>query len=99
MIWSGFPDFWRRRHDQAPPTASRSLADPRNDLWGSDYLDMLGPAHIVFQADGRGEFAFGCVNATMDCDYAGRSVFFTWTGFDENDEVSGEGSAELNDGE
>jgi hypothetical protein len=69
------------------------------DLWDSDYLDMLGPAHIVFQADGRGEFAFGCVNATMDCDHAGRTVFFTWTGFDENDEVSGEGSAELGDGD
>src|SRR5262249_1756818 len=69
------------------------------DLWGSDYLDMLGFVYIVFQVNGRGEFAFGCVNVIMDCDYAGRTVFFTWIGFDENDEVSGEGSAELNDGE
>jgi len=67
------------------------------DMWDNDYLDMLGPAHITFQADGRGEFAFGCVNATFDCDYAARSVSFSWIGFDGNDEVSGDGSADLND--
>ena len=27
------------------------------DLWAKDYLDMDGPAHIVFQANGTGEFA------------------------------------------
>lgn len=67
------------------------------NLWDKDYLDMLGPAHITFQANGRGEFAFGCVNATFDCDHTARSVSFSWTGFDENDEVSGDGSADLDD--
>jgi hypothetical protein len=67
------------------------------DLWDNDYLDMLEPAHITFQADGSGEFAFGCVNAAFHCDPTAQAVSFSWTGFDENDEVSGEGSADLND--
>lgn len=68
------------------------------DLWDTEYLDMLEPAHITFRVNGEGEFAFGCINASMRCDYASETVFFTWAGFDENDEVSGEGAAEL-DGE
>ena len=65
------------------------------DLWDSGYLDMLGPAHITFQANGRGEIAFGCVNVGLDCGYAGPTASFTFAGFDEMDEVSGDGSAEL----
>jgi hypothetical protein len=46
---------------------------------------------------GRGEFAFGVVNATVELEYAKRIVFFIWTGFDEGGEISGSGSAELDD--
>lgn len=67
------------------------------DLWAKDNLDMLGPAHITFQANGSGEFAFGCVNATLRCHYSHDGASFTWTGFDEMDEVSGEGSADITD--
>jgi len=67
------------------------------DLWAKDYLDMLGPAHITFQANGSGEFAFGCVNATLRCHYSHDGASFTWAGFDEMDEVSGEGSADITD--
>jgi hypothetical protein len=67
------------------------------DLWDSDYLDLVEPAHIAFNKDGRGEFAFGALNATMELEYARRTVFFTWAGFDEGDEISGTGSADLND--
>jgi hypothetical protein len=31
----------------------------------------------------------------LELEYAPRIVFFNWTGFDEGDEVSGSGSAEL----
>ena len=65
------------------------------DLWDRDYLDLVEPANITFGQNGRGEFAFGVVNATMELEYAKRIVFFTWTGFDEGDEISGSGSAEL----
>jgi len=58
---------------------------------------MLGPAHITFQANGTGEFAFGAVTASLQCYYASDGVSFTWTGSDEMDEVSGDGSADLTD--
>ena len=67
------------------------------DIWDRDYLDLVDPAFMAFNKDGRGAFAFGVVNATMELEYARRIVFFTWTGFDEGDEVSGSGSAELQD--
>ena len=67
------------------------------DLWDRDYLDLVEPAHITFNKNGRGEFAFGVVNATMELEYARRVVFFTWVGFDEGDQVNGSGSAELDD--
>ena len=67
------------------------------DLWDRDYLDMVEPAHITFNKNGRGEFAFGALDATMELEYARRTVFFTWAGFDEGDEISGTGSADLDD--
>jgi hypothetical protein len=67
------------------------------DLWDRDYLDLVEPAYMIFNEDGRGEFAFGAVNATMELEYARRMVFFNWAGFDEGDEVTGSGSAELDD--
>ena len=67
------------------------------DLWDRDYLNLMEPAHITFEGDGHGEFAFGCVNGDLDCEYSRRIIFFTWQGFDEMDEVGGDGSAELDD--
>ncbi len=67
------------------------------DLWDRDYLDLVEPAHITFDGNDRGEFAFGAVNGGLDCEYSRRVIFFTWQGFDELDEVGGDGSAELND--
>jgi transposase len=67
------------------------------DLWDSDYLDLVEPAYMSFGKNGRGEFAFGVVNATMELGYGQRIVFFNWTGFDEGDEICGSGSAELED--
>jgi hypothetical protein len=67
------------------------------DLWDRDYLDLVEPAYMTFAKNGRGEFAFGVVNATMELAYGQRIVFFNWTGFDEGDEICGSGSAELED--
>jgi hypothetical protein len=67
------------------------------DIWDRDYLDLVDPASLTIGKTGRGEFAFGVVNATMELEYSRTVVFFRWTGFDEGDEVSGEGSAELQD--
>jgi hypothetical protein len=67
------------------------------DIWDRAYLDLCGPAAIVIGADGRGEIAFGAMQATLDVEYAPTSFAFTWIGSDEMDEVSGEASAELLD--
>ena len=67
------------------------------DTWDRDYLDLVHPARIVFGKNGRGEFAFGAMQATMELQYAPRIIFFNWTGFDEGDQISGCGSADLAD--
>lgn len=67
------------------------------DLWDRNYLDLMEPAHLTFEANGHGEFAFGCVNGSLDCEYSRRIIYFTWHGCDEMDEVHGDGSADLED--
>ena len=67
------------------------------DLWDREYLDLCGPAAIDIGANGRGEIAFGAMQATLDIEYSRSSIGFTWIGCDEMDEVSGEGTAELLD--
>jgi len=67
------------------------------DLWDRDYLDLVEPATMTIRADGHGEIVFGALQAGLDLEYAQDMVFFTWAGFDEMDEVSGSGSAELLD--
>src|SRR3954453_22842156 len=67
------------------------------DLWDRDYLDLVEPAYISFDRDGTGEFAFGVVNATLVVEYGQSVVFLTWIGCNEGDEITGSGSAELQD--
>ena len=66
-------------------------------LWDKDYLDMVEPAYIQFQANGLGEFKFGCVVGGLDCTLLTDAADFTWQGSDEMDPVSGDGWAELDD--
>jgi len=67
------------------------------DLWDRDYLDLVEPATMTIGVDGHGEIAYGAMQAGLDLEYSRTMVFFTWAGFDEGDEVTGTGSAELND--
>jgi hypothetical protein len=67
------------------------------DIWDRNYLDLVGPATMTIGADGHGEIAYGAMQAGLDLEYSRTVVFFTWAGFDEMDEVTGTGSAELND--
>jgi hypothetical protein len=67
------------------------------DLWDRDHLDLVAPAMMIIEADGHGEIAFGAMQAGLDLEYAPSMVFFTWAGFEEMDEVTGSGSAELLD--
>jgi hypothetical protein len=60
-----------------------------------DYPDTMQPAYILFQADGSGAFAFGCVTGQIwgrgDTD----AIDFSWDGADEMDEVNGDGWAQI----
>lgn len=67
------------------------------DLWDRDYLDLVVPAAIVVGADNHGEIAFGAMQAGLDLSYSPSMVSFTWAGFDEMDEITGDGSAQLLD--
>ena len=55
-----------------------------------------GPSSTITD-QGRGEIALGALQAGLDIEYSRSSVGFTWEGFDEMDQVSGDGSAELLD--
>lgn len=68
-----------------------------SDLWDRDYLDLTGPAKLSIKSDGQGEIAFGAMQASLDLEYGREIAFFRWYGFDEMDEVTGSGSAELLD--
>ena len=65
------------------------------DLWDRDYLDLCGPASLIVRANGDGEITFGAMQASLDIDYGPDEIGFTWAGSDEGTQISGAGSAEL----
>lgn len=70
--------------------------------WDQDYVDMEVPAHVTFETGRAGSFQFGLVQGHMDCRFDrqhAQRIEFTWDGFDENDEMTGRGHAEIVDGE
>lgn len=66
-------------------------------IWDRQHLDLCGPAFIAIDAQGRGEMAFGALEASLKCGFTPSGVDFDWDGADEGDEVSGDGWAELQD--
>jgi hypothetical protein len=69
------------------------------DGWDQDYVDMQVPAYIAFEKNNLGDFQFGLVQSQTDYRASDKRVEFTWSGGDENDEVSGRGFAEIAQGE
>jgi hypothetical protein len=64
------------------------------DIWDRDHLDLCGPATITITDHGRGEIAFGALQAALTSNTAAhRSA----SPVNEMDDVSGDGSAELLD--
>jgi hypothetical protein len=65
------------------------------EVWDADYFDMETPAHMTIRADLAGEFQFGLVQGDIDArvgaDDGVARVEFSWSGFDENDPMSGRG--------
>lgn len=65
------------------------------EVWDADYFDMEVAAHVTIRNDLTGEFQFGLVQGDIHArvsaaDGVGR-VLFSWSGFDENDPMSGRG--------
>jgi hypothetical protein len=70
--------------------------------WDQDHVNMDVPGHITFDARQSGNFQFGMVQGQMDCrpdKLHSQRVEFTWQGFDEGDELTGRGHAEIVNGE
>lgn len=70
--------------------------------WDQEYVNMEVQGHFTFGKSHSGSFQFGTVQGQMDCRIDGRPyqrVAFTWHGFDEGDELTGRGHAEIVDGE
>ncbi|MCC6890401.1 MAG: hypothetical protein IT536_17895 [Hyphomicrobiales bacterium] len=67
------------------------------ELWDAEFIDMVEPGYVQFDAGGGGQFVFGAVQGGLDCRYGKAGLRFTWAGFDEMDQASGDGEAQLAD--
>jgi len=67
------------------------------EVWSQEFVDLVGPGHLVFRGEGSGRFQFVAVRGDMDCRFADRVgkplVEFSWSGFDDADAASGRGWA------
>jgi hypothetical protein len=66
-------------------------------LNSKENFDLVEPAYFKIGDEGQAEFAFGVVQAGGEIEYTKTIVFFRWHGFDEGDDITGDGSAELQD--
>jgi hypothetical protein len=66
------------------------------ELWDTEYIDMLGSAYVQFDEGGR-QMTFGAEQIGLDCEYGQSRIWFTFHGFDEITEGTGDGEAELED--
>lgn len=67
------------------------------EAWDRRHLDLCGPAYLMIDANGRGEMAFGALEASIDCGFTPNGIDFDWYGTDEGDQVAGNGWADLCD--
>ena len=87
-------DSERRRTD---PAVLGTWRITEMELWDRDAFELLGAAHLTFEASAFGHFRFIAVEGDMDCRFSERDgrplVEFSWIGADENDPASGRGWA------
>ena len=73
------------------------------ELWNTDDLDLLAPAHLTFDRSGLGTLRFRAIEADIDDRVVQRdgqaAVEFSFEGSDEGDLVSGRGWALLDEEE
>ncbi len=70
------------------------------ELWDQEFIDLESPGHITLNGSGRGEMHFGAVDLTLNwrLNTNGSRVEFAFQGFDEGDQMTGRGWAELDSG-
>ena len=65
------------------------------DAWDNDDLDLVETAHITFEGDHGGSFAFVAVTGQLDVRYGSRDgsacAEFSWEGFKDAAPASGRG--------
>ena len=65
------------------------------DHWERDFLDLVEPAHLTLDDQGHGEIVFGAVQVPLDPQYGRHIVFLRFIGIDEDNDIWGDGSAEI----
>jgi len=69
------------------------------EVWDKATLDLVEPAHLVFEPDGMGTIGFIAVVGGIDYRVVERdgrtAVEFSWEGFDERDPCCGRGWATI----
>ena len=71
--------------------------------WDKDFIDLLVPGHIQLKSNGTGTMVFGAVEVEMDCRIEKHGnkerLSFSFEGWDEGDDLSGRGWAEISGNE
>lgn len=50
-----------------PPHYTGTWRITEMSMWDQDYIDMVSPGHLTVRHNGRGELAFGAMEAQPDC--------------------------------
>lgn len=71
------------------------------EVWGQEFVDLVGPGYFKFNKDQTGKFQFGAVVGYIDwriesCG-GSRRLEFSWDGHDDGDPVHGRGWATVNE--
>lgn len=69
------------------------------EKWDQDFVDLVVPGHVTFEAGGHGCFQFGCVEGGFSWSDGDAYFDSRWEGCDEMDEARGEINASIEDGE
>lgn len=73
------------------------------EVWDSDALDLVAPAHLTLEDDGLGTLELVAISADVDyrqtTDVPNRDLEFSWAGHDEGDPLCGRGWAVLDGNE
>jgi len=87
----------RGQHERVKRKFFGSWRITEMEVWDQDATDLLGPAHIRFDAERLGDFRFIAIQGSMHCFFDERDhlpfVEFSWRGDDDGTETCGRGWA------